>query len=297
MSHSECRNQSKKFITSAALGFCGGVKKAVSVFESARREYSGCIYILHELVHNNFVTRKMTANGAVFVDDPADIPDNSLVMIGAHGVACAVENELRKRCRVLDATCPKVKALQKQSSEVHEDEELVMLCKLGHPEAVGVLGYSGTGKIYPVSNIMDVKSLPELQKPVLLSQTTVSRELVSDAERILKQRFPNLRFTGNICDASSRRQRAAEKLAAVCQHVFVVGSSHSSNAYELVKVVKACGTTASLIDDCNCIDPEKLNDISIIGITAGASTPDELINDVKARLTVLGYCDGGIADV
>ena len=297
MSHSECRNQSKKFITSAALGFCGGVKKAVSVFESARREYRGNIYILHELVHNNFVTRKMTDNGAVFVDDPADVPDGSLVMIGAHGVSSAVEHELRQRCRVLDATCPKVKALQKQSSQVQEDEELVMLCKLGHPEAVGVLGYSGTEKIYPVSSISDVNLLPELKKPVLLSQTTVSRELVSEAENILKQRFPNLRTTGNICDASSRRQQAAEQLAAVCQHVYVVGSSHSSNAFELVKVVKSCGISASLIDDCSCIDPEMLNNISTIGITAGASTPDELINDVKERLTDLGYCDAGVANV
>ena len=297
MSHSEYKNQDKKFITSSLFGFCGGVRKAVTAFESGREKYGCRIYVLHELVHNNFVTGRMLELGAVFVEKAEDIPDGSVVLIGAHGVSLAVENSLQKRCVVIDATCPRVKALQKLSSQVKTDEELILLCKAGHPEAEGVLKRAGTVLVYPVYDLPAIAALPELKNPVFLTQTTVSHSLAEAAERMLKERFSNLRYCGSICDASSRRQLAAEKLAGICQFVIVVGSAHSSNAAELVNVVKACGTRAVLLEDSSNIDELVPDDISVLGITAGASTPDEVIANVKARLVELGYRDGGTADV
>ena len=293
MSLSDSYNKNKKFITAAVYGFCGGVKAAVSDFESACRKYGGTIYVLHELIHNNVVTRSMVDKGAVFVENITDVPDNAVVMIGAHGVSFKVEQALYKRCTVIKSTCPRVKALQDFASQVSKNEEMIFLCKAEHPEAISVLGCAGTENIYPISNAAEANLLPELKNPVLLSQTTLSHGLVTEVECVLKKRFPNLRFPGNICDSSFRRQKAAENLAEICDYVLVVGSSHSSNAAELVNVVKLCGTPACLIEDHTFIDYELLKRFSTIGITAGASTPDESVSGLKRRLLEAGYCDGG----
>ena len=287
----------KFFITSSVCGFCRGVRRAISCFDDAHRKYGQTVYVLHELVHNNFVTQFMQQNGAVFVDDVNDIPDGAVAMIGAHGVDKNTWQEMQKRFTVVDATCPRVKALQKFASGVGREQELVMLCKKGHPEAVGVLGHAGTEHIYPVSDIKEASELPELKNPVFLSQTTVSGTLAGEVETLLRERFGNLKSHGCICDASNQRQRGVEVLAEHCQVVLVVGSSHSSNAVELVKTAERCGKKAWLVDNGNSVLPDMLANISIVGITAGASTPDELIEDVQKRLISMGYHNKGICNV
>ena len=297
MSLSDCEKLDRKFIVAGTCGFCGGVRKAVSCFEKCISEADSPVYVLHELVHNNFVTRRMIEQGAIIVDSTSEIPDGAVAIIGAHGVSQAVENSLRERCMVIDATCPRVKALQRLSSQVQPDEQLIMLCKPGHPEAEGVIGYSGTQHIYPVSALSEAVALPVLKKPVLLSQTTVSSGLVQSVIKILTDRYPGIKIPGGICDASSNRQSSAKRLAELCEYVLVVGSPHSSNAVELVNMVTQHGTPACLIEDGRFVNMQELENVSIVGITAGASTPDELIESVKNRLLESGFTDGGKADV
>ena len=296
MSHSENPSSGKQFILSSVIGFCGGVRKAISEFESGKERYGQGIYVLHELVHNNFVTCQMAEAGALFTDNAAEIPDGAVVLTGAHGVSPAVENSLRSRCTVIDATCPRVKSLHEFSAQVKSDEELILLCKAGHSEAEGILGYSGTRKIYPVYKLSDIETLPELKNPVLLTQTTVSHDTARTAEQMLRARFSSLRCCGSVCNATYQRQEAAAKLASLSDYVIVVGSPHSSNASELVKVVKSCGTDAMLTDDGSDIAEHIPENAMTVGVTAGASTPDDMIAKVKTRLLALGYHDGGTVD-
>ena len=287
----------KKFIVSRVCGFCSGVKWAIASFDDTCAKYGTPVYVLHELVHNTFVSDSMRKSGAIFVDDIKDIPDGSVVMIGAHGVGNALKNEMLSRFTVVDATCPRVKALQQQAAKVAPEQELILLCKKGHPEAEGVVGHIVTDHVYPVADIADVELLPNLKSPVFLAQTTVSCKIVDDVKALLKKRFPVLKMSASVCDASYKRQNSAVALASLCELVFVVGSAHSSNAAELVNVVQSCGKKAFLIDDGKAISPDMLDKIKTVGITAGASTPDKLIEDVKNRLISLGYDNGGIADV
>ena len=290
-------SDSKKFITSPVCGFCRGVRMALAVFEETCCKYGKPVYVLHELVHNKFVSSCMRENGAVFVEDIKDIPAGAVAMIGAHGVGKDVEQEMQSRFTVVDTTCPRVRALQIFGSRIKQDQELVFLCKKGHPEAVGVLGHAVTEHIYQISDLHEAAALPDLKNPVFLSQTTMSGELVENITQVLKKRFPNLETHGSICDASSRRQRSAEGLAAKSDAVLVVGSTNSSNAAELVNVVERCGKKAWLVEDGNSVALEMLSCVDVLGLTAGASTPDDLIEDVKRRLVELGYSDGGVADV
>ena len=296
MSPFDGKAQKKRFFTAGVCGFCHGVRRAISIFEQACSEHKSKIYVLHELVHNTFVSRNMLLCGAVFVDSIDDIPAGAVAMIGAHGVSPQLEKLMRERFTVIDSTCPRVKTLQTMAENVKPDEELIMLCKKGHPEAVGVLGYSGTEKIYPVLDVQDAANLPELKNAVLLSQTTMSGAFVRDMHELLKKRFPELEFIGNICDASSKRQSSVEKLAENCRCVLVVGSPHSSNAAELVGVAERCGVAAYLVENGNAVTSDMLAGADTVGVTAGASTPDELIDDVKKRLSALGYSDGDVCN-
>ena len=286
----------KIFLTASSCGFCRGVRNALEQFEKALADHGTPVYVLHELVHNNFVTGSMAARGAVFVSSLSDVPDNSTLLIGAHGVPEKVMLEAKQRFNVIDATCPRVLALQKMAGGIPAAGELVMLCKPGHPEAEGVMGHSSTGKIYPVSSVEDAQKLPDLVSPVLLSQTTVSGKLVEQVTEYLRSRFPGIRTSSRICDASSRRQQSVDALAKRCDCIIVVGSKHSSNAYELYKLAQACGVKSYFVDSPENVTDAMLAGHSAIGITAGASTPDELIDGLKERLKEFGFSDAGVAE-
>ena len=282
----------KKFIVSPVCGFCGGVRRAAELFDGAVSSGVKPVYILHELVHNNFYSRIMTERGAVFVEAETDIPDGATAMIGAHGVSPCVENALRRRCKVIDATCPKVKMLQKCAANITADRELIMLCKPRHPEAVGVLGFAGTSKVFQICERSDTEHLPEIMKsPVLLVQTTVSGNLVDEVSAVLRSRYPNLEIPVGICESSKKRQESVRELASVSQCVLVIGSSHSSNAVELVNAAQQDGVPAHLVESAKDITSCMLERFSVIGITAGASTPDELISDVKSYLVSQGFVE------
>ena len=284
----------RKYIVASVCGFCRGVKRAVALFDEACGK--GSVYVLHELVHNKSVSNSMISRGAVFVDKCDEIPDGATVLIGAHGVSDAVETSLRRRCTVIDATCPRVKALQSAAAGVSPVQELVMLCKPHHPEATGVMGCAVTPYVYPVSSVADIEKLPELHAPFLLAQTTMSGKLVSEVESCLKKRYPALVSRCRICDASEKRQKSAAELAGKCDVVFVAGSAHSSNAVELVNIIKSCGVGAYLVDSGEDIRDFMIENAVTAGITAGASTPDELIQDVAATLEKYGFSNGDDAD-
>ncbi len=285
----------KIFLTASSCGFCRGVRNALDQFEKALAEHGAPVYVLHELVHNNSVTGSMAERGAVFVSSLEEVPDGSVLLIGAHGVSEKVMHEAVRRFSVIDATCPRVLALQKMAGQISEQSELVILCKPGHPEAEGVVGHSSTAKIYPVSSLEDAQKLPALLSPVLLSQTTVSGELVDQVKSYLLSKYPGIRISGRICDASDSRQKAIKVLAGKCDCIIVVGSRHSSNAYELFKLAEKCGVKSYFADSKDDIAAEMLAGYSAVGISAGASTPDELINGVKERLKEFGYSDAGVA--
>ena len=286
----------KFFLTASTCGFCRGVREALAHFEKALEKYHPPVYVLHELVHNKFVTSSMSSAGAVFVSSLDEVPAGSVLLIGAHGVSAAVMQECQKRFTVIDATCPRVLALQKMAGKIPEQSELVMLCKPGHPEAEGVIGHSSTEKIYAVSSLEDVKKLPALTSPVLLAQTTVSGELVSQVKSYLTDKYPAISSVSRRCDASDRRQQAVKELAKKCDFIIVVGSKHSSNACELHKLAMASGVRSCMVDSAEDIGLAMFEDVSSVGITAGASTPDELISGVKVRLQEIGYADAGAAE-
>jgi 4-hydroxy-3-methylbut-2-enyl diphosphate reductase len=202
----------------------------------------------------------------------------------------------QRRFTVIDATCPRVLALQKFAGKVPAESELIMLGKPGHPEAEGVIGHSSTEKVYMISSLEEAKALPEMSSPVLLSQTTVSGELLEEVKSCLAEKYPGIVFSSRICDASDLRQQAVKVLATRCDSIIVVGSKHSSNACELYRIAGKFAQKACMVDSSKDIAPGFLDGCTSVGITAGASTPDELIDGVKSFLTGCGYSDAGVAE-
>ena len=286
----------KFFLTARTCGFCRGVRGALEHFDNALALYNAPVYVLHELVHNNSVTNAMTVRGAKFVSSVEDVPDGSVLLIGAHGVPADVKQECKRRFTVIDATCPRVLALQKLAGKVPPQSELVMLGKKGHPEAEGVIGHSATQKVYLISSLEEAEKLPDLNSPVLLAQTTVSGELADAVKSYLAEKYPDITLSSRICDASDRRQQAVKSLAAKCGCIIVVGSKHSSNACELFHLAEKSAKIAFMVDSYLDITEQMLSGCSSVGITAGASTPDNLIEGVKDHLLKCGYRDAGVAE-
>ena len=272
-------------VTAECMGFCGGVKRAMQLFQEALENRRGeAVYVLHELVHNRTVTKEMEAAGAVFVESPGEIPCGSTVLIGAHGIAIEVEEELRLRAgRLIDATCPLVKQVQAAAASLSADEELVFHGMAGHPEAVGILSRAGTPHCFVVNGPEDAAALPELHKPALLAQTTLNHLETDAVFQALRERFPGCRRLGAICRASFERQSAVEKLVPQVEALVVIGSAHSSNANRLMEIGRAGGIPAWLVDDAAKLPPE-LGTFSKIGVSAGASTPSAQIESIISAI-------------
>lgn len=274
-------------------GFCGGVTRALDAFRRAGAG-GGPVYVLRELVHNSFVTGDMKRHGAIFVRTPDEVPSGATLLIGAHGVTPEVEQTARRRgLNVVDATCPLVRNLHRAAAGLDRNQQLVLHGKSGHPEAEGILGHSRAGANYLVATAEEVRALPELSRPVLLTQTTLGYHEVEKIRQLLRRRFPNLETPGGVCDASRRRQLAVEKLAARCEAVVVIGSSHSSNANELRETAAGMGVKSWLVDSSEELRLECFQSVRRLGLTAGASTPDELIRAAVARLEAFGFITGG----
>ena len=278
-------------------GFCAGVDRAIDIVDRALDMFGAPIYVRHEVVHNKFVVDKLRSRGAVFVDELDEIPDDVIVIFSAHGVSQAVQAEAAARnLKVFDATCPLVTKVHIEVTKYAGDGmECVLIGHAGHPEVEGTMGQydlSTGGKIYLVENEADVQEL-EIEDPANLAfvtQTTLSMDdtaLVIDA---LRNKFPLIRGPrkDDICYATQNRQDAVKQLAIESDLVLVVGSATSSNSNRLRELAERCGCEAHLIDGPQDIQSAWLKNTSSIGLTAGASAPEVLVQDVISRLVELG---------
>lgn len=278
-------------------GFCAGVDRAIDIVDRALDMFGAPIYVRHEVVHNKFVVDKLRSRGAVFVDELDEIPDDVIVIFSAHGVSQAVQAEAAARnLKVFDATCPLVTKVHIEVTKYAGDGmECVLIGHAGHPEVEGTMGQydlSTGGKIYLVENEADVQGL-EVEDPANLAfvtQTTLSMDdtaLVIDA---LRNKFPLIRGPrkDDICYATQNRQDAVKQLAIESDLVLVVGSVTSSNSNRLRELAERCGCQAHLIDGPQDIQPGWLQNTRSIGLTAGASAPEVLVQDVISRLVELG---------
>ncbi|WP_319941657.1 4-hydroxy-3-methylbut-2-enyl diphosphate reductase [Aestuariirhabdus haliotis] len=278
-------------------GFCAGVDRAIEIVNRALDLFEPPIYVRHEVVHNKFVVENLKQRGAVFVDELDEVPDDSIVIFSAHGVSRAVQDEADARgLKVFDATCPLVTKVHLQvARHSNEEMECVLIGHQGHPEVEGTMGRyeqkKGRG-IYLVEDAEDVLRL-QVQDPEHLTYVTQTTLSMDDTARVidaLKERFPAIQGPrkDDICYATQNRQDAVKQLATECELLLVVGSPNSSNSNRLRELAERMGTTAYLIDNAEEIEYSWLEDCGTVGVTAGASAPDVLVNQVIQRLQALG---------
>ena len=271
-------------------GFCAGVERAIAIVERAIEKFGAPIYVRHEVVHNKFVCDDLRAKGAVFIDDLADVPTGGTVIFSAHGVSKAVREEADSRgLRVFDATCPLVTKVHLQVARMRkEGREVIMIGHKGHPEVEGTMGQSRDG-MYLVETVDDVCNLPINANTHLsyVTQTTLSVDDAIQVVAALKKRFPKINGpkSADICYATQNRQDAVKSLAKETDIIFVVGSPTSSNSNRLREVAQLKGARAFLVDKAEQIDPKWVSESNDIGITAGASAPEVLVQSVVNRLT------------
>jgi 4-hydroxy-3-methylbut-2-enyl diphosphate reductase len=274
-------------------GFCAGVERAIEIVELALATYGKPVYVRHEIVHNRRVVSDLAAKGAIFTDDLGDVPEGSLLIFSAHGISPAIRTEAAQRkLRTIDATCPLVTKVHVEAMRYARDGyEMVLVGHRGHVEVDGTLGHA-PDKMYLVETPADVAKL-EVKNPerlAVLTQTTLSVDDTREVIAALKARFPAIRVPGkdDICYATQNRQNAVKELAARCDLVIVVGAPSSSNSNRLVEVAKTSGARAQLVEEAAGIDPSWLAGARAVGVTAGASTPEVLVNAVIERLRELG---------
>lgn len=277
-------------------GFCAGVDRAISIVDRALDLFEPPIYVRHEVVHNKFVVNGLKQRGAIFVDELTEVPDDNTVIFSAHGVSKAVRQEAKDRgLKVFDATCPLVTKVHMEVSRAsRKGIECVLIGHAGHPEVEGTMGQyeSADGGIYLVESPADVEKL-EVKNALSLqycSQTTLSVDDTSEVIDALKSKFPAIEGPrkDDICYATQNRQDAVRSIAQQVQLMLVVGAKNSSNSNRLRELAEKLGTRAFLIDTAEDIDSSWLTDVSYVGVTAGASAPEVLVQQVISRLRTLG---------
>ena len=270
-------------------GFCAGVDRAIEIVERALEIFGAPIYVRHEVVHNKFVVDNLKEKGAVFVDELNEVPDGSTVIFSAHGVSKAVQNEAKNRdVKVFDATCPLVTKVHMEVARYSKEGlDTILIGHKGHPEVEGTMGQYDDhygGQIHLVENTQDVENLKvtDINKTAFVTQTTLSVDDTSDVIDALRVRFPNI--TGpkkdDICYATQNRQDAVKKLVESCDLLLVIGSKASSNSNRLREIADKNGIEAHLIDGPEYIEQKWLINKSKIGVTAGASAPEILVQRV-----------------
>ena len=274
-------------------GFCAGVDRAIEIVERALQKFGAPIYVRHEIVHNTYVVNDLKAKGAIFIEDLADVPPGATLVFSAHGVSQAVRREAAERgFSVFDATCPLVTKVHVEVAKLHKQGfDFIMIGHKGHPEVEGTMGQLNEG-IYLVEDVGDVERLKPAQaeRLAVVTQTTLS---VDDAAEILaavKRRFPLVREPKqqDICYATQNRQDAVKVLAPSVDVVIVVGSPTSSNSNRLQELAERLGTPAYMVDQPDDLKDEWLDGKRRVGLTAGASAPDILVQQVIARLKAMG---------
>ena len=274
-------------------GFCAGVDRAIEIVERALTLFGAPIYVRHEIVHNAYVVEDLRRKGAVFIEELDDVPAGATLIFSAHGVSRAIRTEAEARgLRVFDATCPLVTKVHIEVAKMRADGfEIVMIGHKGHPEVEGTMGQSGDG-MYLVEDIDDVLALKvaDAAKLAFVTQTTLSVDDAAEIIDALKTRFPHIREPKkqDICYATQNRQDAVKFMAPQCDVVIVVGSPNSSNSSRLREVAEKRGVPAYMVDSPDQIDPAWLEGKRRIGLTAGASAPEVLAQQVVERLRTLG---------
>ncbi len=276
-------------------GFCAGVDRAISIVERALEEYGAPIYVRHEVVHNKFVVDDLRNKGAIFIEELSDVPEGSTLIYSAHGVSLAVQEEaVRRGFRIFDATCPLVTKVHKQVQRLNEDGyQIIMIGHKGHPEVEGTMGQVREGGMLLVEVVEDVAKLvvDDVEKLAHVSQTTLSVDETFDIIEALKARFPHIKSPNkeDICYATTNRQEAVKKLAADCDIVIVVGSPNSSNSNRLREVAALRGVDAYMVDNASFLQEEWFAGKNHVGVTAGASAPELLVQEVIAQIQAWGH--------
>ncbi|MEI9963715.1 MAG: 4-hydroxy-3-methylbut-2-enyl diphosphate reductase [Caulobacteraceae bacterium] len=280
-----------KVLLASPRGFCAGVNRAIQIVEQALAKYGAPVYVRHEIVHNRHVVDRLRALGAVFVEDLADAPDDRPVIFSAHGVPKTVPAEAeRRRMLYLDATCPLVSKVHVEADRHHaRGREVVLIGHAGHPEVVGTMGQLPEGAVTLVETVDDVERLQprDQERLAFVTQTTLSVDDTAEIIAALRERFPRAAppRKEDICYATTNRQDAVKRLAADCDLLLVVGSKTSSNSLRLVEVARKAGARdAHLIDDASGLDWRWLEGVRTLGLSAGASAPEVLVQGVMEAL-------------
>jgi len=273
-------------------GFCAGVERAIAIVERALQQFGAPIYVRHEIVHNKFVVEDLRAKGAVFVEELDEVPRGSTVIFSAHGVSKEVQADAGRRgLKVFDATCPLVTKVHVEVAKMLRDGyEIVMIGHRGHPEAEGTMGQAKSG-MHLVETVEDVARLePASDRLAYVTQTTLSVDDAAAVIAALRARFPAIRGPkrDDICYATQNRQDAVKFMAPKCEVVIVVGSPNSSNSNRLREVAEHMGAQAYMVDRAADLRPEWVAGKQRVGVTAGASAPEVLVNELIARLKALG---------
>ena len=276
-----------EILLAAPRGFCAGVDRAVQIVERAIEKHGAPVYVRHEIVHNRFVVESLENKGAVFVDELDEVPDDAVVIFSAHGVPKAVPAEAKRRELIyLDATCPLVSKVHREAERHHaEGRDVILIGHAGHPEVVGTMGQLKDGAILLIENVDQAEAIQPANPEALAytTQTTLSVDETAEIVAVLKRRFPAIAapHKEDICYATTNRQQAMKDIAAKCDALLVIGAPNSSNSLRLVEVARQNGCdNAMLVQRARDIDWAALGEVRTLGISAGASAPEVLVEEV-----------------
>ena len=283
----------QEIVLAEPRGFCAGVDRAIEIVERALQKFGRPIYVRHEIVHNTYVVNDLIAKGAVFIEELSDVPPGATLVFSAHGVSKAIHNEAHARgFRIFDATCPLVTKVHVEVAKLHkEGYEFIMIGHKGHPEVEGTMGQLQSG-IHLVEDVADVALVKPLQSERLavVTQTTLSVDDAAEISNAIKARFPKARSPKqqDICYATQNRQDAIKVMSPQVDLMIVVGSPTSSNSNRLAELARKLGVESFMVDSADELKPEWLTGRQRVGLTAGASAPEILVQQVIDRIKALG---------
>ena len=283
----------ERVILAAPRGFCAGVDRAIDIVNIALELYGTPVYVRKEIVHNAHVVQELRGRGAVFVDELDEVPDGARVIFSAHGIGPAVRAQAAaKGLRVIDATCPLVTKVHLEALKFAREGRVILLVgHAGHDEVIGTMGHA-PGQMVLVGSVQEAEQVqvPDPERVAVITQTTLSIDDTLEIIAVLKRRFPKAVFPpkDDICYATQNRQMAVKEMAGSVDLLLVIGSPNSSNSMRLVEVAQAVGVRAHLIDDISEIDPRWLEGVRTVGITAGASAPEHLVQETVAFFQPMG---------
>ena len=284
----------KKILLAQPRGFCAGVVRAIDIVERALKKHGAPVYVRHEIVHNKYVVNDLRQKGAIFVDEVDEIPEGAVTVFSAHGVSRKVESDAKARkLYTFDATCPLVTKVHKQGQRyAKKDYEVIMIGHAGHAEVEGTLGQID-GPVHLIDSVNDVKSLTVKNSDKLsyVTQTTLSVDDTRDVIEALKARFPAIEGPDirDICYATQNRQHAVRNMASQIDMLLVIGAKNSSNSNRLREIGQEVGIDSYLIDDASALRHSWLQDVNRVGVTAGASAPEVLVDDLLGTLGDAGF--------